>query len=276
VSEVATCWAASELAAEFWEHGRAESCPVYDMHGHMGPLASIFFPRCEPADMVRSMDGSGVRMLCFSHHSALMSPDVGNSLAIEAVRQFPDRFRAYLAVNPHYPELSAADLAAYDALSDVYVGLKLLADYHKVAIDDEPYRAALEFANERGILVLSHTWGGSSFDGPDNVRRVAERYPNVRFLAGHSFHPHWDAAVAVADDCPNVWLELTAVLGFRSALEMMCDGAGSERMVYGTDLPWFDEHQCIGSVLCAEITDEDRHNILHRNAEKLLTGKLGA
>ena len=26
----------SPLAREFWERGKSESCPIYDMHGHMG------------------------------------------------------------------------------------------------------------------------------------------------------------------------------------------------------------------------------------------------
>lgn len=46
--------------------------------------------------------------------------------------------------------------------------------------------------------------------------------------------------------------------------------AGSEKIVFGTDLPWFDPHYGIGCVVFSRITDEDRHNILHRNAEQLL------
>ena len=34
----------SALAREFWENGRSDSCPIYDMHGHMGPYESIYFP----------------------------------------------------------------------------------------------------------------------------------------------------------------------------------------------------------------------------------------
>ena len=41
-------------------------------------------------------------------------------------------------------------------------------------------------------------------------------------------------------------------------------------MLFGTDLPWFSPLHGIGCVLSAEITDEDRRNILYRNAEKLL------
>ncbi len=56
----------------------------------------------------------------------------------------------------------------------------------------------------------------------------------------------------------------------RGVLERFVGEAGSERILFGTDLPWFNHHYYIGSVLGAAISDEDRHNILHRNAEKLL------
>ena len=63
----------STVAQEFWENGYAATCPVYDMHGHMGPWPAIYFPRAEPEQMLHSMDQAGVRLLCFSSHEALFS-----------------------------------------------------------------------------------------------------------------------------------------------------------------------------------------------------------
>jgi len=260
----------SPLAQEFWEKGYSPSCPVYDMHGHMGPWRSIYFPRAEAADMIRTMDSAGVRMLCFCHHAALFSPDIGNAANVAAVRQFPDRLRAYLAVNPNYPELLLRDLDRFDDYADVYVGLKLLAGYHGKPWDDERYRPAWEFANERGLLVLAHTWGTSSLDGPEMVRKMAPRYPDLRLLLGHSCHGSWDEAISIAKELPNTYLELTAVLDDRGVVERFVRAGLAEKMLFGTDLPWFDPHHGIGSLLSAEISDEDRHLILHRNAEKLL------
>jgi uncharacterized protein len=260
----------SPLAREFWELGRSEMCPIYDMHGHMGTFHSIYFPRPEPADMIRTMDECGVRLLVFSHHHALFAPSVGNAASIEAVRRYPDRLRAYCVVNPNYPELIEADLATFEAYRDVYVGFKFLPDYHKIALTDPRCRAAWEYADARALLALTHTWRDSPFDGPAVVRQVAERYPHVRLLLGHSLHDDWDAAVAMARDFPNVYLELTAVFDDRGALEKLTCEAGSDRMLFGTDLPWFDPHQAVGALLSADILDEDRHNICHRNAERLL------
>ena len=260
----------SALAAEFWEKGRSESCPVYDMHGHMGEWYAIYFPHAQAADMVRSMDAAGVKLLCFAHHAALLSPDIGNRPAVEAVRQFPDRLRAYMAINPNYPDVIESDLAQFDDMRDVFVGLKMLASYHGVDLRDDRYRVALEFANERALPVLLHTWKGTAHNGPVQVRAIAAKYPRAQFLCGHSFHNDWDEAIAVARECPNTYLELTAVLGYRGVIDVLCDGVGSERLLFGTDLPWFDEKHGVGALLSTSITDDDVHNICHRNAEKLL------
>lgn len=260
----------SSMAEEFWSTGRRGDCPVIDMHAHMGPWPGIFFPDAAPEAMVARMDQCGVRMLAFCHHAALFCPEIGNAASVDAVRRFPDRLRAYLGVNPHYPRQIAADLAGWEAHRDVYVGLKLLAGYHQVPWDAPAYRAAWEFADARGLLMLLHTWAGSRFDGADMVRRMAPRYGRARLLLGHSLHGDWESAIALAREFPNIWLELTAVLDDRGVLEKFCAAGLSKRLLFGTDLPWFNPHHGIGAVLSADITDDDRHDILHRNAESLL------
>lgn len=262
--------AGSALAAEFWEHGRSDSCPVYNMHAHMGPYAQMRLPRCEAEDMLRSMDAAGVRLALVSHMASLESADIANSLMPGVVRRYPDRFRAYLTVNPNYPEVAKAELAKFDDMRDVYVGLKFHPDSHKAALTDGRYEYFLKFADERGVLLLSHTYDGSAYNDEKHVRGVLEAYPSISFLMGHCLKSAWHAAADVARDHPNAWLELTGVLGQWGALQIMCEEAGSDRMLFGTDLPWYGHHQGIGHLLCAEITDEDIHNICHRNAERLL------
>lgn len=260
----------SLLAHEFWETGKSTTCPIYDMHGHMGFWAAIYFPRAQTEQMIGTMDECGVKMLTFSHHQALMSPDFGNQPSIDAVRRFPDRLRAYCVINPNYPDQAAADIAAFYQYRHVFVGFKFLSDYHKVALSDPRYTPALRYADQHRLLVLMHTWGGSPFDGPEEVRKLAERYPNVSFLLGHSCHGEWDLAVGLARAFPNLFLELTAVFDDRGAIEKFAAEAGSDRMLFGTDLPWFDPHQAVGALLSAHLSDDEIHNICHRNSEKLL------
>ena len=79
-----------------------------------------------------------------------------------------------------------------------------------------------------------------------------------------------DEAIALAKEFSNVYLELTAVFDDRGVIEKFVDAGLAPKMLFGTDLPWFDPHHAIGALLCADITDEDRHMILHRNAANLL------
>jgi predicted TIM-barrel fold metal-dependent hydrolase len=234
----------------------------------MGAWAAIYFPRCEVESMLGTMDECGVKMLVFSHHDALKSPDCGNRPSIAAVRRYPERLRAYCLINPNYPELVNAEIDAFDPA--VFVGFKFLPDYHRVAVDSQGYQRALEYADRHRLLVLVHTWKGSPYDGATPLRAMVEHYPNATFLLGHSIHGDWDSAVTLARDFPNLYLELTAVFDDRGALEKFAAEVGSQRMLFGTDLPWFDPHHAVGALLSAHLSDEDIHNICHCNAEALL------
>ena len=87
---------------------------------------------------------------------------------------------------------------------------------------------------------------------------------------GHCGYREWDRSIGIARAYPHVYLELTGAHDANGAIEKMVAGAGSHKMLYGTDLPWFDPLYVAGCILGARISDDDRHNILHRTAEKLL------
>jgi predicted TIM-barrel fold metal-dependent hydrolase len=259
------------LKEEFYQNGKFSDCPIYDLHGHMGSFYGAHFPRNSPEQMVKIMEKFGVKLLVFCHHFTLFSPDIGNSVNIESVKKFPDKFRAYCGINPHYPENIKKDLEDFEQNKDIFVGFKFLADYHRVPITDERYKPAWEFADKKNLLVLMHTWGGSPSDGPQQVRKCAEKYKNVKILMGHSCHGEWDKAIKLSQDFPNVYLDLCAVPDEeRGIIEKFVMEAGSEKIIFGTDFPWFNYAYYIGTVLGAEISEEDRKNIFFKNAQRLL------
>ncbi len=261
----------NSLAKAFWENGIVEDCPIYDMHGHMGSHNGIYFKRCEAPDMVAHMRRIGVRRLVFSHHHALGEPSFRNEKMRDICAEYPDILRMYAGINPHYPENIREDLAKFDSWRPYAVGLKFLADYHAVPVSDPKCEYALSFANERKLPVLFHTWGGSPFDGYTEMRKVADKYPDIIMFVGHSLHGDWDNAAKLVKEAPGkVYLELTALPGLYQILEKLTGSVGSERLLYGTDLPWFDEYQVVSGVLSARISDDDKRNILYRNVENLL------
>ncbi len=262
------------LANKFWERGwdfenpETAPIPVYDMHGHMGSYNAIYFARAEAPEMVKHLRRAGVRRLVFSHHQALWG-EFRNSQVCDIVRQFPDTLRFYLSINPHRQEYIEEDITLYDSFRPYVVGFKLLPDYHRVNVTDSRYDKPLAYANEHHLPVLVHTWSGSIFDDVDDLIVVAKRYPAAVFFIGHSFANPAHAA-KMAEVCDNAYFELTSIPGQYGVIEEMVRTIGSNRIIFGTDMPWFDEFQHIGGVLAADISDEDKENILYKNIENLL------
>ena len=57
----------SSLLKEFMETGKCRSCPVIDMHQHMGPFQGIYLPNSSAEAMIRTMDRCGVKTVSYTH-----------------------------------------------------------------------------------------------------------------------------------------------------------------------------------------------------------------
>jgi predicted TIM-barrel fold metal-dependent hydrolase len=279
----------SAIVREFLANGRSQACPIIDMHGHYGPFGWVCMPRCEAAGMLHSMDRAGVKALVLAAHEGLtIDTRAGNAITGELALRYPGRFFGYWSVNPNTPDVIAKDLKVFDRQKG-FLGFKFLSDYHQYPLTGIAYAPALEYANDRGLCVMMHTWGYSPFDGPEMVHELARKYPKVRLIMGHSGYGQWDVSIAAARDFEHVYLELTAVyathdgialkwapernfgIGVNGIIERMVAEAGSHKILFGTDLPWYSPHYAAGAVIFSRIDDNDMHNILHRNAERIFS-----
>lgn len=247
-----------------------EGCPVIDVHGHLGPFPGIFMPEAPLEAMLCGLERCGIESLVISPHSALLGDTrEGNAEMLDAVRQNPGRILGYCTLNPTYPDDLPLEAERYLDQPGV-VGIKIHPSLHGTPVDAPAYVPVWELAERRQLIVLSHTWGATGGCGADDMRKVAERYPNVRLFLGHSCYGAWDKAIALATEFPNVYLELTAAYHVFGLLELMCKRAGSTKVLFGSDYPWFDPLVAIGCVTSAHIDEEQMTDILHRNARRLL------
>jgi len=256
----------SRLAERFYEEGRA--CPIYDFHGHMHEFYGGYIPRPGPAEMARLMDRAGVKKLVFSSHHAIFTDGRELSANRDAVRAFPDKFRAYHAIVARYTKIGDF-IKNIEENPDVYVGAKYLGDYNGIPVDSEILKPFWEYLNGRKMLALLHTWGGSENNGVGPVENVVREYPGITFILGHSFHGDWANGMGLAKKYNNIYYELTATHDNHDVIADLARNVSSERMLFGTDLPWFSTYYGIGSVLAADISDEERKNIFYLNAERM-------
>ena len=287
----------SPIAREYMQQGRSDACPIYDMHGHIGPFYGGYLPAAQIDVMRQQMKRCGVvKMLC-SHHIALnYDMDRGNREMQAILDDYPDEFLGYWLINPNHPELIARDLRTFSETRR-FVGFKFWPDYHLIEVDSPPYTDALRYADEHRLLVKVHTFGHSPFNSPDQFGTAAARYPNATFLMAHCGYGEWEKSAQLATDLANVYLDITSIvvaIDFKimpmgtfmpigagagaeqvnGLIEYFCETAGSRKIVFGSDLPWYSQHYHAGAVLFARVTDDDRHNIMHRNAESILAEHL--
>ncbi|OUS76558.1 hypothetical protein B1748_10670 [Paenibacillus sp. MY03] len=261
----------SLLAKEFFETGRLSSISIIDMHTHMGAFYGTYLPEAKLEMMIKAMDRQNIEWIISAPHSALFDPIRGNSDIRAAMREYPGKVYGYYAVNPHYDHDLDRDLEQFDSFEG-FVGFKFLPDYHKYPLNGEKYRKIYEFANERGLLLLSHTWGHSPYNPPQMIAELSREYENIQFLLGHSAPGETDYAISLAKERPNVYLELCDTGRLNGVILKMVQEASSEKVLFGTDFPWYDPHYMLGSVLLSGISDQDIENIIHHNAIRLLAG----
>jgi len=283
----------SPVVGEYMAVGRSVDCPIVDVHGHWAEFPGAWLPDADENRMLASMDRCGVRtIICSSHEALLGDFERGNRVMQGAIERHPGRLLGYWAVNPN-DEASWKQAAADFEGAKGFIGFKFLPDYHAYPVAGPAYAPALVYANMHGLCVMIHTWGGSAFNAPQHIERLARRYPKAILLMGHSGFGDWEAAAALAKDFPNVYLDLTAVyaahdfsvlpagsgtpsalgsaLHVNGVIEYLVEHATSQKVLLGTDLPWYSPHYAAGAVLFARLTDTDRHNILHRNAARVIT-----
>ena len=256
------------LVRAFLAHGRVPDCPVIDMHTHPDRFHSIYFPHPELEGIIRTMDRCGERLIAIAPHAALFDPIYGNPRMVQMLQAHPERLRGYWCYNPHYPEALEEATMRVPGTPGV-IGFKVHPSMHDYPLTGERYQPLFAWANAHRLIVLSHTWKDPRCDAAA-CRRVAERYPDMVFLLGHSCWGEFEQAFELARTFPNVYLELTACERMPAFVDRVAREVGAHKLLFGTDLPWFDPNFSIGCVLFADITDADRHAILHANAERLL------
>jgi len=248
---------------EFARGGRRlEGIPVLDVHAHVGGMAGWDPPPLE--EQVAEMERLGISLAAVSASRAL-SGDLqgGNDEVADAIRRFPGRFVGYCHVSGNFPETMAAELERCFAIEG-FRGIKV----YQVGCpyDDERFQPAWDFARQRGMPVLAHTWGGD-LTGLD---KAAERNPEVTFLAGHTgsafvYKPYIEAA----ERCPNLYLDITYSREHTNMIEHIVEEVGADRVVWGSDAPCFSMSHQLSKVLFARIPDEAKRKVIYDNAARL-------
>lgn len=198
-----------------------------------------------------------------------------NLFAVETAKRFP-ALRVFGSVHPlgGDPEGTVRDLYAAGIC-----GLKLHPDYLRIPFDDPAYRPVFRTASELQMPVVIHAgWDPVSPDlvhaPPKAIKSVIRAFPELKLICAHMGGMKlWDE---VLDELcgENVWFD-TAMCSERTGItpetaRKIISAHGSERILFGSDLPWARPSEVLAFLEKAGLSSEERERILWKNAAELL------
>ncbi len=126
--------------------------------------------------------------------------------------------------------------------------------------------------HELGALIVQHTWfknGGKSSAGestPAELAEVARRHPEIRFVCVHA-GGEWEKGLRAVRDCGNVLVEISGFDPTAGFLEMAVREVGASRILFARERSFGTE---LAKVLGADVTDEERKQVLGGNLRRVL------
>ncbi len=248
---------------------------IIDAHAHLGPCAELDTAkqdRCWEDDMLRYMDQCGVDVTICSLMPAL-NGDVpyGNSEMARVVAQHPRRMVGYTTINIRYGEDEMSAELEKHLLQGNLKGIKIHPESGDWPVSSPLYRPLWIFAHEHQIPLLSHTWHSSPTCAPTMFAPIAQSFPRMPLIVGHSGGTVEGvlASIEVARQSENIYLDLCSSCMPDGMIELMVESVGADRLLFGSDVCFYDGRAKIGQLAGARISDEDKRRIFGRNAMQL-------
>lgn len=245
---------------------------IIDVHTHLGYWHNFYVPERTAADMVHAMDRVGINFCISAAHAGISTDYIkGNSQVIAAMRDFPTRILGHCCVNPNYP---AKEMAAEldRCFKAGMTAIKFHPSMHRYPIDGDGYKPAWEYADKHKLVILTHTEGGAGGTcGVAQSARCAQKYPDAKLIIGHSGFGYAGAkaCIEIAKDTPNACFDIAGSMCDFKLVEMLVNGIGADRMLFGTDLPFLDCRMQIGRVAFSDLDDEALSLLLAGNARRV-------
>lgn len=242
---------------------------IIDCHAHSGPYFNFYIPRVSVEDMLIGMDNIGIDISCITPNMGLLNDITKGNLEMkEIITQHKDRFRGYICINPNYPEHIKSDLDNYINEENV-IGIKIHHTNHNTSITNPNYDYAYSYINERKGVILFHTWDMETIR---EIERISRKYPDASIIMGHfgAYPDNMRYIASLINDSENLYGDNCLSLTREGNVEWLVSLVGSRKLLFGTDLPFFDPRPSIGRIINAILPEDVKDDILGLNMNRIM------
>lgn len=205
-----------------------------------------------------------------------------NVKACASVREHPE-ILPFVSIDPWVlgPD-EAADHLADLAKNHGARGVKLHAGSQRFAMDDRRMWPVYDACVQLDIAIVAHSGrdlGETQYSDPRSYRGVYEAFPRLKLVMAHLGNGSWRQTKEVADAFPNALFDTSEITEWHGAplaptreeLAGLIRDIGPERIMMGTDLPWWSPTHCVQGILDMPVlSHSEKEAILGANAARIL------
>ncbi len=248
---------------------------IIDAHVHTGFPNIFFSPEIDAGQLLKRMDQFGIQ---FSINLSSMRAITGyrKQELCRARREFEQLNRRIFYLGFYDPHDGENDLALLQKACDWpgFKGIKIHPSFNGTPADDPSYEPVWKFASENDLPIVAHSWSVSTynpvqrFSTPEKFEKYVRKYRDVRFVLAHSGGrgSGRQEAVRMADMYKNVYTDCAGDIYDYHFFENMMASLPHNKLLFGTDFPWFDHRSHLTRIFLADIPTTIKQKILRDNA----------
>jgi predicted TIM-barrel fold metal-dependent hydrolase len=248
---------------------------IIDAHSHIGRTMTNGVGQTTD-EWLQAMNAAGIGQAIISvaagglQAEGLADTRRANDVIAGAVAGHPDRFPVGLAsIEVRHGEAGLAEVRR--AMHELGLkGLVFHATFEGFSVDSPIFESILRELGDGPALVHVHSTPDAKAS-PRAIAAVARKFPQLEFLLGHPVFTEDQRrqCVEAMQDNTNIWLDV-AYQADPAVTEFFVAELGPDRVLYGSDAPYFSPGDVIASIEAARIPEAAREQIFSGNARRLI------
>jgi uncharacterized protein len=259
----------------------AKNYLIIDAHLHLGGLPYLYMPSNTEENIINILKNIGVKKAICANHGSLSTVNYGLEELFESLERQNDFLYGYLVFNPNFENISLKSIENNFERNHI-AGIKIHPSWHLCYPFDIRYDKLWQYVAERKIPVLTHSWDpeapnkSQKFSDPYGFEKIIKKFPDLKLILAHAGGrgEMLYNVISLMEKYPNLYVDFAGDIFVPGLIEEYITRVGSQRLLFGSDMPWVDIRFHLAHLLNLSITEKDKKNILGLNAQKLFNIKI--
>ena len=269
---------------QIWEYGEKMDVSFSDFHGDLeDTLEAIHQAGADKGVIVNLIDPSTLNLQEYERAETLGDKLKASNAWVCDLAKKHKEFVPYIGVDPSI--LDTADMIHHvKVMKEKHgaKGVKVHGVQQKFFMDDDRMMPIWKVCVDLDLPVIAHAGParkGEKFAEPHAFAPLLEALPDLKVVLAHMGGGAWKQLQEISEKYPNAFFDISEIIEWTGAPKAPTDlelanlilDVGPERVMMGSDFPWYDIDHTIDRVMELPVLSKDhKDEILGANAARIL------